>query len=75
MTILITGGAGFIGANFIFYLSNAYPDYRIICLDSLTYAGNILTLKPILNNFSFRFEKINICDRESVYQIFAEVSS
>ena len=72
MTIIITGGAGFIGSNFIFYLSNAYPDYRIICLDSLTYAGNILTLKPILNNCSFRFEKINICDRESVYQIFAE---
>lgn len=72
MTIIITGGAGFIGANFIFYLSNTYPDYRIICLDDLTYAGNLSTLKSVLNYHNFRFVKLNICDRESVYQIFAE---
>ena len=47
MTILVTGGAGFIGSNFIFYMMKKYPDYRIVCLDSLTYAGNINTLKAI----------------------------
>jgi dTDP-glucose 4,6-dehydratase len=72
MTIIITGGAGFIGANFIFYLSNTYPDYRIICLDDLTYAGNLSTLNSVLNYHNFRFVKLNICDREGVYQIFAE---
>lgn len=72
MTIIITGGAGFIGANFIFYLSNTYPDYRIICLDDLTYAGNLSTLNSVLNYHNFRFVKLNICDREGIYQIFAE---
>ena len=44
MTIIVTGGAGFIGSNFVFHMLNKYPDYRIICLDLLTYAGNLSTL-------------------------------
>ena len=47
MTIIVTGGAGFIGSNFIFYMLKAHPNYRIICLDKLTYAGNLTTLKPV----------------------------
>ena len=49
MTIIITGGAGFIGSNFIFYMMKKYPDYRIICLDKLTYAGNLSTLAPVMD--------------------------
>ena len=50
MTIIVTGGAGFIGSNFIFHMLNKYPDYRIICLDCLTYAGNLSTLEPVMSN-------------------------
>ena len=45
MNIIVTGGAGFIGSNFVFHMLNKYPDYRIICLDALTYAGNLSTLE------------------------------
>ena len=48
MNIIVTGGAGFIGSNFIFHMLKKYPDYRIICLDCLTYAGNLSTLLIIL---------------------------
>ena len=72
MTIIVTGGAGFIGSNYIFYLIEAHPDYRIICLDKLTYAGNLSTLKSVINSPNFRFVKIDICDREGVYQLFEE---
>ncbi len=72
MTVFVTGGAGFIGANFIFYLLNQHPEDRIVCLDKLTYAGNMSTLKPIMDNPHFRFVKVDICDREAVYQLFRE---
>ncbi len=72
VTIIITGGAGFIGANFIFYMLETHPDYRIICLDKLTYAGNLSTLKNIMDNPNFRFVKLDICDREGVYHLFEE---
>ena len=49
MTIIVTGGAGFIGSNFIFHMLDKYPDYRIVCLDCLTYAGNLSTLAPVMN--------------------------
>ena len=52
MTIIVTGGAGFIGSNFIFHMLNKYPDYRIICLDCLTYAGNLSTLEPVMEKAS-----------------------
>lgn len=72
MNIFVTGGAGFIGSNFIFYLKKTHPDYRIVCLDSLTYAGNLQTLAPLLPDSSFRFVKIDITDRDSVYNLFEE---
>ena len=72
MTIIVTGGAGFIGSNFIFHMLNKYPDYRIICLDCLTYAGNLSTLEPVMDNPNFRFVKESITDREAVYKLFEE---
>ncbi len=72
MTIIVTGGAGFIGSNFIFYMLDKHPDYRIICLDKLTYAGNLSTLKPVMDNPGFRFVKLDICDRDGIGQLFAE---
>ena len=49
MNIIVTGGAGFIGSNFVFHMLKKYPDYRIICLDKLTYAGNLSTLAPVMD--------------------------
>lgn len=49
MNIIVTGGAGFIGSNFIFHMLKKYPEYRIICLDKLTYAGNLSTLEPVMD--------------------------
>ncbi len=72
MNIIVTGGAGFIGSNFIFHMLKKYPDNRIVCLDKLTYAGNLSTLKPIMNAKNFRFVKADICGRKTVYSIFAE---
>ena len=72
MTIIVTGGAGFIGSNFVFHMLKKYPDYRIICLDKLTYAGNLSTLAPVMDNPNFRFVKLDICDREGVYKLFEE---
>lgn len=72
MTIIVTGGAGFIGSNFIFYMMRKYPDYRIICLDKLTYAGNLSTLAPVIDEPNFRFVKMDICDRKAVYGLFEE---
>lgn len=50
MTIIVTGGAGFIGSNFVFHMLKEHPDYRIVCLDKLTYAGNLSTLAPVMDN-------------------------
>jgi len=71
-TIIVTGGAGFIGSNFVFHMLDKYPKYRIICLDKLTYAGNLSTLAPVMDNPNFRFVKLDICDREGVYKLFEE---
>jgi len=71
-TILVTGGAGFIGSNFVFHMLQAYPDYRIVCLDKLTYAGNLSTLAPVMDNPNFRFVKADIVDRETVFSLFEE---
>ena len=72
MTIVVTGGAGFIGANFIFHMLDRHPDYRIVCVDKLTYAGNLSTLAPVMDKPGFRFVKLDICDRAGVYQLFEE---
>lgn len=70
MKVIITGGAGFIGSNFIFYMRKAHPDYELICLDKLTYAGNLATLEPVMNDPKFKFIKADIADREAVYELF-----
>lgn len=72
MTILVTGGAGFIGANFLFYLRRTYPEERLLCLDKLTYAGNLETLSPLMNQPNFRFVKGDICDRGAVECLIGE---
>ena len=72
MTIIVTGGAGFIGSNFIYYLLDKYPDYRIICVDKLTYAGNLLTLKNAMENPNFKFVKLDICDVYGIKKLFRE---
>jgi len=70
MNIIVTGGAGFIGSNFIYHMLGKYYDYRIICVDCLTYAGNMSTLADAMKNLNFKFYKMNICDRTGIYGIF-----
>ena len=70
MKIIVTGGAGFIGGNFVHYMINKYSDYQIICLDKLTYAGNLETLEPVMNNKNFKFIKGDIADRNFIYNLF-----
>ena len=72
MKIVVTGGAGFIGSNFIYHMLNKYPDYKIICIDCLTYAGNLSTLKEAFNNKKFTFYKTDITDRAEINRIFAD---
>ena len=72
MTIIVTGGAGFIGSNFIFHLLKEHPEDRVICLDKLTYAGNLSTLKDVMDKPNFRFVRLDICDRKGVYELFEE---
>ena len=71
MRILVTGGAGFIGSNFIFYMRKKHPDYELICIDKLTYAGNLATLEPVIGEAQFKFIRGDIADRETVYKLFA----
>lgn len=70
MTIIVTGGAGFIGSNFIFYMLKKYPDYRLVCLDKLTYAGNLSTLNGVMDNHNFHFVKGDICNKELTDKLF-----
>ena len=82
MTIIITGGAGFIGSAHIFYHLEKYPEDRVICIDKLTYAGNLSTLASLLNPEDpsyeeskasrFKFYRVDICDREAIYGIFED---
>lgn len=71
MKIIITGGAGFIGGNFIHYMLKHHPTYRIVCLDLLTYAGNMETLAPVMDNSNFSFVKGDIADRALIYKLFS----
>lgn len=70
MKICVTGGAGFIGGNFVHYMVNKYPEYEILNLDLLTYAGNLETLKPVENEPNYRFVRGDIADREFVMDLF-----
>lgn len=72
MKFLVTGGAGFIGGNFLHTMVNRYPDDQYVCVDALTYAGNMETLEPILKEPNFKFVHANICDREAIYKLFEE---
>ena len=70
MKLLITGGAGFIGSNFIFYMLKKHPEHQLICLDKLTYAGNLETLASVMEHPCFRFIRGDIADRETMYALF-----
>ncbi len=70
MKLLVTGGAGFIGSNFIFYEMEKHPEYQIVCLDKLTYAGNLETLGHIMDHPNFRFVRADIADRKAIYEVF-----
>ena len=72
MNFLVTGGAGFIGGNFMHYMVNKYTNDLFVCIDDLTYAGNLETLEPIKNKPNFKFVHGNICDRDLVYKLFEE---
>ena len=71
MKILVTGGAGFIGSNFVYYELDNYPNDEVICLDKLTYAGNLETLEVAMKNPKFKFVKGDIADRAFVDELFA----
>jgi len=73
MRLLVTGGAGFIGSNFIHYMLNKYSDYKIVNLDSLTYAGNLENLKSLEGNKNYKFIKGNICDVDVVNDIVKDI--
>ncbi|MHB8097087.1 MAG: dTDP-glucose 4,6-dehydratase, partial [Erysipelotrichaceae bacterium] len=70
MKILVTGGAGFIGGNFVLYMVNQYPEDHIVNLDALTYAGNLETLKSVEHAPNYTFVKGDIADREFIDQLF-----
>lgn len=72
MTIIITGGAGFIGCNFIRYWMNRHPGDRAVCVDKLTYAGRLENLADAMNRPGFRFVKADICDRRTMEKLFEE---
>ena len=72
MKILVTGGAGFIGGNFVHYELDHHPEDSIVCLDALTYAGNMETLRDALKNPKFSFVQGNIADRDTVYTLFEQ---
>lgn len=70
MKIIVTGGAGFIGSNFVYYELEKYPEDQILCLDALTYAGNMETLVEAKKNSQFQFVKVDITDRAAIYKLF-----
>ena len=72
MKFIVTGGAGFIGGNFVHYMVEKYPEDMIINLDALTYAGNLETLKPVEHKPNYKFVKGDIADREFIFRLFEE---
>lgn len=70
MKWLITGGAGFIGSNFIYYILDKYLQHEVVCIDKLTYAGNLYTLKSAIDRTNFKFIKADITDEQIIYEIF-----
>lgn len=72
MKLLVTGGAGFIGSNFVIYMLKQHPEYKIINVDDLTYAGNLENLIDIQDNPNYRFVKADIADAQAMEQLFSE---
>ena len=72
MTLLVTGGAGFIGSHFLRVMRESYPTLRLVCLDKLTYAGRREAIEPLFADSRFRFVKGDICDGETVFSLFDE---
>lgn len=72
MKQLVTGGAGFIGSNYVYYMLDKYPQYEIVCVDALTYAGNLHTLKDAMNKPKFKFLKGDITDRDFIFRLFEQ---
>lgn len=70
MKFLVTGGAGFIGSNYLHYVINKYPNDSFVCLDALTYAGNYNNIKSLEEKLNYKFVKMNICDKESIFDLF-----
>lgn len=70
MKLLVTGGAGFIGSNFIKHIFSVHPDYTVVCLDALTYAADLNSLNSVKDNTNYSFVKGNICDSNEVYKLF-----
>ena len=68
--LLVTGGAGFIGANFVYYWMRNHPEDHVVVLDALTYAGNLESLSEVENNQRYHFEQADICDKEAMERIF-----
>lgn len=71
MNILVTGGAGFIGSNFVKFMMSQHPDYKIVNVDALTYAGNLENLKDVTDNPNYSFARVDIRDRAMIDDIFA----
>lgn len=69
-TVLVTGGAGFIGSNFVYFLMEERPEWKVVCVDALTYAANIHTLNVAMENPNFVFYKEDIRNREGIFSIF-----
>ncbi|NLY47520.1 MAG: dTDP-glucose 4,6-dehydratase [Clostridiales bacterium] len=72
MKTIITGGAGFIGTNYVYYVLSKYPEEQFICIDKLTYAGSLENLEGALKNDNFRFIKGDIADKDFIFKVFEE---
>ena len=72
MKFLITGGAGFIGSNYLHYVVNKYDDDKFVCIDALTYAGNYNNIKELENKENFKFVHGDITDRNLIYKLFED---